>query len=129
MSNATVVVVTSGKGGVGKTTTTAAIASALAKEGYQVCAIDFDVGLRKKRLMTLVHLFLIHRYKAASVHYVSPTEDNYYQTQKMKSHGLFSEVADEVGHIIVANVNEDRIAVLLEEDREALIKVIRKEYP
>ena len=51
MSNATVVVVTSGKGGVGKTTTTAAIASALAKEGYQVCAIDFDVGLRNLDLI------------------------------------------------------------------------------
>lgn len=51
MSNATVVVVTSGKGGVGKTTTTAAIASALAKDGYQVCAIDFDVGLRNLDLI------------------------------------------------------------------------------
>ena len=51
MSNATVVVVTSGKGGVGKTTTSAAIASALAKEGYQVCAIDFDVGLRNLDLI------------------------------------------------------------------------------
>ncbi len=51
MSNATVVVVTSGKGGVGKTTTSAAIASALAKEGYQVCAVDFDVGLRNLDLI------------------------------------------------------------------------------
>jgi len=33
-------------------------------------------ALRKKRLMTLVHLFLIHRYKASSVHYVTPNEDN-----------------------------------------------------
>ena len=39
----------------------------------------FDEALRKKRLMTLIHLFLIHRYKADSVHYVSPTEDNQYQ--------------------------------------------------
>ncbi|MTH99883.1 septum site-determining protein MinD [Roseibium sp. RKSG952] len=51
MSNATVIVVTSGKGGVGKTTSSAAIASALAKEGYQVCAIDFDVGLRNLDLI------------------------------------------------------------------------------
>ena len=45
----------------------------------------FDPALRQKRLMTLIHLFLIHRYKAVSVHYVSPTEDNQYQTRKMKS--------------------------------------------
>ena len=39
----------------------------------------FDTALRKKRLMTLIHLFLIHRYQASSVHYVSPTDDNRYQ--------------------------------------------------
>ena len=44
----------------------------------------FDESLRKKRLMTLVHLWLVHRYKADSVHYVSPTEDNQYQAAKMK---------------------------------------------
>jgi isocitrate lyase len=89
----------------------------------------FEVALRKKRLMTLVHLFLIHRYKAASVHYVSPTEDNRYQTQKMKSHGLFSEVTEEVGHIIVGTVNEARVAELLQPDHQALGSLIRKEQP
>ena len=49
----------------------------------------FDRALRQKRLMTLIHLFLIHRYRAASVHYVAPTDDNQYQTQKMKAHGIF----------------------------------------
>src|SRR5207253_4101088 len=39
----------------------------------------FDSALRKKRLMTLTHLFLIHRYKLWAVHYVSPTDDNRYQ--------------------------------------------------
>ena len=42
----------------------------------------FDTALRKKRLMTLVHLFLIHRYKVGSVHYLTPTEDNQRQAQK-----------------------------------------------
>lgn len=41
-----VVVVTSGKGGTGKTTLCAAIASCLAAEGSQVLCIDADVGLR-----------------------------------------------------------------------------------
>ena len=86
----------------------------------------FDVSLRKKRLMTLIHLFLIHRYKAVSVHYVSPTEDNEYQTQKMKSHGIFSQVSIEVGQIIVADVNAERLEELLEPGREALEKLIKK---
>ncbi len=41
-----VVVITSGKGGVGKTTTTASLGAALAKEGKSVAVIDADIGLR-----------------------------------------------------------------------------------
>ncbi len=46
-----VVVVTSGKGGVGKTTSTAALGAALAQSGLKVVAIDFDVGLRNLDLV------------------------------------------------------------------------------
>ena len=46
-----VVVVTSGKGGVGKTTTTAALGAALAQTGQNVVIIDFDVGLRNLDLV------------------------------------------------------------------------------
>ncbi|OQW94995.1 MAG: septum site-determining protein MinD [Beggiatoa sp. IS2] len=48
---ATVVVVTSGKGGVGKTTTSAAFATGLALRGYKTVVIDFDVGLRNLDLV------------------------------------------------------------------------------
>ena len=48
---AKVVVVTSGKGGVGKTTTSAAFASGLALRGYKTVVIDFDVGLRNLDLV------------------------------------------------------------------------------
>ncbi|MCF4112985.1 MULTISPECIES: septum site-determining protein MinD [Dethiosulfovibrio] len=44
--DARVIVVTSGKGGVGKTTTTANVSMALAKRGYKVVAVDADIGLR-----------------------------------------------------------------------------------
>jgi isocitrate lyase len=87
----------------------------------------FAEPLRKKRLMTLVHLFLVHRFKADSVHYVTPTEDNQYQVAKMKSHGIFGEVNTEVGQIIVAEVDQQRVAELLAPDREALGRLIRKE--
>ena len=46
-----VVVVTSGKGGVGKTTSTAALGAALAQTGKMVVLIDFDVGLRNLDLV------------------------------------------------------------------------------
>lgn len=43
---ATIIVVTSGKGGVGKTTTSAAFSSGLALRGHKTVVIDFDIGLR-----------------------------------------------------------------------------------
>ncbi|HYB52541.1 MAG TPA: isocitrate lyase family protein, partial [Thermoanaerobaculia bacterium] len=89
----------------------------------------FDAALRKKRLMTLTHLYLIHRYKIRSVHYVSPTEDNRYQAQKIKTHGLFSDVHDDVGQIIVADVSAERIKALLSPDRAELEDLIQKRYP
>src|SRR5690348_12101288 len=46
-----IIVVTSGKGGVGKTTTSASLASGLAQRGHKVAVIDFDVGLRNLDLI------------------------------------------------------------------------------
>jgi len=48
---ARIIVVTSGKGGVGKTTTSAAISMGLAKKGHKTVVIDFDVGLRNLDLI------------------------------------------------------------------------------
>ncbi len=82
--------------------------------------------LRKKRLMTLIHLFLIHRYKASSVHYVTPNEDNQLQADRMKSLGIFSDVHTEIGQIIVAHIGTPVVAELLKPDRSALAEMIRK---
>lgn len=48
---ARIIVVTSGKGGVGKTTTSAAVAMGLAQKGNRTAVIDFDVGLRNLDLI------------------------------------------------------------------------------
>ena len=48
---AKIVVVTSGKGGVGKTTTSASFATGLALRGFKTVVIDFDVGLRNLDLV------------------------------------------------------------------------------
>ena len=85
--------------------------------------------VRKKRLMTIAQLFLIHRYNASAVHYVTPTEDNEFQTQRMKSAGIFSDVHTEIGQIIVAQVSKERVAELLKPDRAQLLEIIRKKSP
>jgi isocitrate lyase len=86
-----------------------------------------DMAFRQKRLMTLIHLFLIHRYKVVSVHYVSPTDHNQKQTTGMKDLGLFDVVNTEIGDIIVAGVNTQHVEELLKPDHVALRKLISKE--
>ncbi len=86
----------------------------------------FEAMFRQKRLMTLLHLFLIHRYKASSVHYVTPTDDNQKQTKKMKELRIFQEVNLEIGDIIVASVNTVRSTELMNPDKKQLINLIAK---
>ena len=101
------------------------------RHGHKLLSIrdmnTFDRSLQKKRLMTLAHLFLIHRYKTGLVHYLSPTEDNQHQAQKMKRLGIFSKVDTEAALIIVASVDAARISELLNPDRMALRKLIAKQ--
>ena len=86
----------------------------------------FDADLRKKRLMTLAQVFLIYRYKVYSVHYVTPTEDNQRQTEGMKGQGIFNTSSHEVGEIIVADVNVERVRTLVGPDRSHMVALIAK---
>jgi isocitrate lyase len=86
----------------------------------------FDPALRRERLMTLLHLFLIHRYKAVAIHYLSPTEDNHRQCEGLQHLGIFESVYDEVGQIIVANVNGAVVADLAQPTSNAREKLIDK---
>ncbi|HEX6129630.1 MAG TPA: isocitrate lyase, partial [Candidatus Limnocylindria bacterium] len=83
-----------------------------------------DPAMRRKRLMTLMHLFLVHRYRAASVHYLTPTEDNRLQCERMRQIGLFSTVNDEVGDIIVADIDGAMVRDLVASDGEARERLI-----
>ncbi len=86
----------------------------------------YDLRLRKKRLMTLAQLFLFLRYRVDSVHYVTPTEDNQRQAEGMKALGLFASVAQEVGKIIVADIDKARVKELVAPDRQALRALIAR---
>ncbi len=87
----------------------------------------FNQSFRQKRLMTLIHLFLIHRYKSLSVHYVSPTDDNLKQAEGMKKLGIYDQVNTEIGDIIVAGVNTNQVKELLNPDQIELKKLISKD--
>ncbi len=107
-------------------------ATMLDRHGLSILSIrdqQTSPSIRRRRLMTLVQLFLIHRYRAASLHYVTPTEDNRSQTQRMHELGIFTVVRTEIGQIIVANVDRARVTALVEPDGEQLAELIRKPIP
>ncbi|MCB1183912.1 isocitrate lyase ICL2 [bacterium] len=88
---------------------------------------NFSPEFRMKRFMTLSQIFLIHRYHVQSVHYVTPSEDNRRQTQGMLKLGLFREVSQEIGDIIVATVDGAAMATVVDGEGEALRRLIAKE--
>lgn len=100
------------------------------RRGKQILSVrdqnTLNLEFRRKRLMTLIQLFLIHRYKSAVIHYVTPTHDNQMQTTNMKTFGLFEEVHTEVGDMIVASVDAERVKALLHSDGVELKKLMAK---
>jgi isocitrate lyase len=107
-------------------------ASIVDRRGQSILSIrdqNTAAPIRRRRLMTLVQLFLIHRYRAGSLHYLTPSEDNRSQTQRMQDLGLFSVVRTEIGQIIVADVNRERIVELVRPGAESLAELIRKPVP
>lgn len=69
----------------------------------------FREDLRQKRLMTLMHLFIINRYQCDTVHYLTPTEDNAKQCEAMLKMELYAAFTDEIGQIIVADIATDEV--------------------
>ena len=85
----------------------------------------FRNDFRQKRLMTLLHLFLLKRYKADSVHFLTPTDDNHRQCEAMQRMGIFSRFSSEVGQLIVADINKDGVATHTR-DKEAVATLIAR---
>ena len=63
---------------------------------------------RARRLMTLMHFFLLHRYKADLVHYVSPTDDNRLSVTRMIQNGVFRASRTDDPNIIAMVVDMAR---------------------
>ncbi len=116
----------------GETLANVIFASILDRRGRSILSIrdqNSAPSIRRRRLMTLVQLFLIHRYRAGSLHYLTPTADNQSQTQRMHDLGIFTIVRTEIGHIIVADVDRERVGELMAPDGEKLSELIRKPIP
>jgi isocitrate lyase len=85
---------------------------------------NFDVALRNKRLVTLAQLFLLLRYKSEAVHYMAPTDDNRRQAERMQARGIFRSINLEIGEIIVAEVDRERVTDLTGGNTSALDALI-----
>jgi isocitrate lyase len=104
-------------------------ASIVDRRGRSILSIrdqNTEPSIRRRRLMTLIQLFLIHRYGARSIHYLTPTEDNRAQTQRMQELGIFTVVRTEIGQIVVADVDRERVEALVQPGEEALASLIRR---
>ena len=70
-----------------------------------------------------ISVFLVHRYRAASIHYLTPTDDNAAQTAGMRELGIFADVQTEIGQIIVGQVDRPRVAELVAVDGTAVWRI------
>ena len=83
-----------------------------------------DETLRRKRFMTLVQLFLIHRFKADIVEFMAPNEDNRQQVKGMCGLKIFKDYIEEIGDIIVAHINKNTIQDLTGTESNAITTLL-----
>lgn len=112
---AKVLVVTSGKGGVGKTTSTAALGAALAQTGKKVAVVDFDVGLRNLDLIMGAERRVVYDLI------------NVVQGDAKLSQALIRDKRLETLHLLPASQTRDKDA-LTEEGVERVIGELKAEF-
>ncbi|WP_421723390.1 septum site-determining protein MinD [Bauldia sp.] len=111
----TVIVVTSGKGGVGKTTSSAALGAALAETGDTVALVDFDVGLRNLDLVLGAERRVVYDFV------------NVIQGQAKLSQALIRDKRIETLHLLAASQTRDKDA-LTEEGVEDVVSSLRDSF-
>lgn len=112
MSNAKIIVVTSGKGGVGKTTTSASFATGLAMRGHKTAVIDFDVGLRNLDLILGCERRVVYDFV------------NVIQGEATVNQALIRDKRNENLHVLPASQTRDKDA-LTEEGVERVLKELK----
>jgi isocitrate lyase len=81
------------------------------RAGRKLLAVKDQFTVKKYRarsLMTLMHFFLLHRYKADLVHYLTPTDDNRLSVQRMMQNGVFRAARTDDPNLIAIEVDNAR---------------------
>lgn len=112
---ATVIVVTSGKGGVGKTTTSAAFSMGLALQGHRTAVIDFDVGLRNLDLVMGCERRVVYDFV------------NVVQGEANLNQALIRDKRNSNLHILPASQTKDKTA-LTQEEVAKVFDELRQEF-
>ena len=82
---------------------------------------------RARRLMTLMHFFLLHRYKTDLVHYLTPTDDNRLSVQRMVQNGVFRAARTDDPNIIAIEVDTARGQKIFANE-ESIRKFIARQF-
>ncbi len=112
---AKIIVVTSGKGGVGKTTTSAAISTGLAMRGHKTAVIDFDVGLRNLDLIMGCERRVVYDFV------------NVIKGESNLSQSLIKDKRTENLYVLPASQTRDKDA-LTKEGVEAVLNELSKDF-
>lgn len=112
---AKVVVITSGKGGVGKTTTSASFATGLALKGFKTVVIDFDIGLRNLDLIMGCERRVVYDFV------------NVIQNEATLNQALIKDKSCDNLYILAASQTKDKDA-LSEEGVEKVLEELKKRF-
>jgi isocitrate lyase len=83
---------------------------------------------RSRRLMSLIHFFLLHRYKTDLVHYVTPSSDNRLSVQRMIHNRVFRAARTDDANIIAFEVDTARAQKIFASD-ESIRRFIARQLP
>ncbi len=83
---------------------------------------------RNRRLMSLMHFFLLHRYKTDLVHYVTPNSNNRLSVQRMTHNGVFRSARTDDPNIIAIEVDTARAQKIFAND-DSIKRFIAKRLP
>jgi septum site-determining protein MinD len=111
-----IIVVTSGKGGVGKTTTSASVACGLAKRGKRVAVIDFDIGLRNLDLIMGCERRVVYDFV------------NVIQGDCTLKQALIKDKRFETLHVLAASQTRDKDALTADGVRRVLDELIAEGF-
>jgi isocitrate lyase len=82
---------------------------------------------RSRRLMSLMHFFLLHRYKTDVVHYLTPTDDNRLSVRRMIHNGVFREARTDDPNVIAIEVDTARAQKIFASD-ESIKRFIARQF-